>query len=285
MVLVNFAPVWAGPWRLTGAACGAIGVVSALATARGIPDVWGATDMVFDESPFHLARYWILSETTALVLVALAVVGATGMIVGGRLFRAGMLLWLAATWILLAGEALNIKAHDRLLVWIAAAFLISPVHEPGLSQKWRSPVARWFLLIVFAGMYGSTGWLKLLYEPGWLRGDVLALHLVHPTFGNGELAVWVSGQPWLVRPMGWVTVLFETSFPFLIWLRRTNPWCLLLGVGLHLGIAMLMDVGKFSWVCLACYPVLLHPEVAKGQWRKFQAWRIRSNSSRTVVVV
>ena len=90
---------------------------------------------------------------------------------GGRLAKLGICVFLFGSWVLLMSEALNTKAYDRLLTWVAWGLLLSPIGERTLTTKHRSPVGRWFLLCIYAAMYGSTGLHKLLMEPqGWFSG-------------------------------------------------------------------------------------------------------------------
>lgn len=262
-----FAPEWAGGW----AAMRVLFVVAAawghLPRVLAVPDVYAAEDMVFTAGIYRLAEYVTFTPTTAYGLWTTATLGLAFVLWGGRLAKPGVILWLFGAGALLAEEALNVKAHDRLLFYLAIGLLLSPVGERGLHAKWRSPAARWYLLVVFCALYGSTGMLKLLYEPGWWDGTALPAHLVHRTFGRGHaLAAWVSGQTWITAPMGWWTVAFEVGFPFLVWFRRTNYWVLAAGAAFHLGIFVLMDVGAFSLVAVAAYPALLHPEEARRLW-------------------
>jgi hypothetical protein len=268
-----FEPVWAGGWTATRRMYGLVSLFFALGQAPALADAYAAEDMVFASWPFHLADHVRITLPTAWGLWGFGILGLLGVIWGGRLLRPGLVLWLLCEWTLLAAEALNIKAHDRLALWIALGLFLSPAGEGGLTSKWRSPAARWYLLIVYAGIYGSTGWLKLLEEPAWATGEVLAYHLVHRQFSGGPLAAWLSGQRWLVAPMGWLTLLFECSFPFLVWSRRANPWLLAVAAGFHIGVAALMNVGKFSWIALSAYPVLLHPEVARRLWERARGAR------------
>lgn len=264
-----YAPQWAGGWAgaRIGFACAAL--LTWLPRASGIGDVYGVDDMVFLRGPFYLADVLVLTEPTAWAAWAATIAGLVLVALGGRGAKPGVLLYLLASTLLLANEALNTKAYDRLLIWLALGLLLAPIAERGLTERRRSPLPRWFMVLVFCALYGSTGWLKIIEAgPHWLSGDVLANHLVHREFGLRPLGVWISGRPWLTMPMSWVTVLFEAGFPLLIWWRRANPWLLLCGLLLHIGIFLLMNVGPFSFVSLAAYPILLHPEVARKLWRR-----------------
>jgi hypothetical protein len=118
-------------------------------------------------------------------------------------------------------------------------------------------------MILFASLYGSTGFKKAM-QPGWWSGEILALDLLDRWHGGGPLAVWLSGQGGLVQVASVFTILVELSWPLLVWSRRANPWVLAAGMALHLGIGVVMDVGMLGWLALSMYPVLLEPSV--GCW-------------------
>jgi hypothetical protein len=275
-----FTPQWAGGWAFTRQLFVFAGLLEYGWRVTAIEDAYAAPDMVFASGFFRLADYITLGPTTGYLLWTLCIVGLFCVSYGGKLMRPGLLMWAIGAWTLLGYEALNVKAHDRLLAWIAIGLLISPAHERGLARKYRSPIGRYFLLIAFCAIYGSTGLAKHLHEPSWWRdGEVLAYHLLNFHHGGNLIAVWVSSQGWLVWGMSLVAVAFELTFPFLIWFRKTNPWILLIAVNFHLGTLFLMDVGPFAFVSVAAYPVLLDPELARGWWERFTHRYPRSRSN------
>ncbi len=265
-----FAPEWAGGWAAARVLYALVALYAHLPRLLAIPDAYAASDMVFSRAPLDLGEVWVMSVPSATAVWALAAAGLFLLLYGGRAAKPGLVLWLVFGWLFMSAEALNIKAYDRLMTWIALAMLLAPVGERDLTTKWRSPVGRWALLVVYVAIYGSTGFLKATRAGhGWLTGEVLAYHLVPPYFGSFPLGTWVSDKPWITAPASWYTVIFECSFPFLIWFRRTNPWILLMGAGMHLGILMLMYVGPFSLVSVSVYLALLHPAFARGLWERF----------------
>lgn len=274
-----FAPQWAGGWAWYRICFALAALLTLLPRWAGIGDVYGVEDMVFSQRPFELADTVVFTESTMQLIWGGGVAALVFVLLGGALTKPAVAVYLACSWLMLANEALNIKAYDRLLFWMALALFFAPVSERELHRKWRSPAARWYLILVFAALYGSTGWLKVFEEwQGWLSGEVLAYHLVHQFFGLKPLGVWVSTQAWITAPASWVTLGFECLFPLLVCFRRTNPWVLLAGLSMHLGILVLMNVGPFSYVAVAAYPALLHPEVARS-WRQklADAWYIATH--------
>jgi hypothetical protein len=270
-----FEPEWAGGWAATRVAFGLALLASHLPRAFGIGDAYGVQDILFTMGPLTLNDHIIISEGTAWGLWTAGLLGLLGWFVGGRWAKPGLLVWLLTTAVLLVNEALNIKAYDRLTLWLSLAFFLAPVGERNLHTKWRSPAARWVVLVVFCALYGSTGWLKALKEPTWwTNGDVLAYHMLHYYFGMKPVGVWASTQSWLLVPMCWATVVFEAAFPLLVWWRRTNPWLLLVGALMHVGIRLFMNVGPFSYVALSMYPILLRPDLAFDLYTKHIAPRL-----------
>lgn len=275
-----WAPQWAGGWGIVRWTFALVAALTMAPRGWAIADAYASSDMIFQRQPLYMADWLILTPPTATALWAASLLGLVMLARGGWLAKPGILLWLFAGGIFLSGEALNTKAYDRLLVWQSLVLLLAPIGEHDLTTKWRSPAPRWMMLIVYCGIYGSTGWLKLLDEPRWLDGTALAYNLVDRNFGLRPVGIWLSDKLLLCQILGWFTVFFEASFPVLVWLRNVNPIVLLLGAGFHLGIAASMNVGPFSWVSLAMYPILLHPDTARDlyQWlRKRRAtisWRL-----------
>ena len=266
-----FQPEWAGGWQGTRILWAMVALFAHMPRIRGIDDAYAAQDMVFSTGIYKLAEYVVLTPPVARTCWALGVVGLACVLWGGRAFRPGLMLWFVGAWTLLGNEAINIKAHDRLMTWMAFALFLSPAGERGLCKKWRSPAPRWLLLVIFCSIYLSTGLTKLAHEPAWWNGEALSYHLLHRYHAGGAIAAWVSGQMWITLPLGWFTLFAETCFAFLVLFRRTNPVAIGMVFCLHLGIQALMSVGSFNLVAISAYPVLLHPEFAREWWPRLLA--------------
>jgi hypothetical protein len=272
-----FQPQWAGGWSAARVLFALVALLTHGPRIMHIEDAYASTDMLFAQFPFRFNAHFILSPQTATIFWAVGIAGCLMILWGGRLAKIGICVFLLGSWVLLLSESLNIKAYDRLLTWVAWGMLLGPIGERGLTAKHRSPVGRWFLLWCYAAIYGSTGFHKLLMEPqGWFSGEILSLHVLHRYFGMTPLGIWVSDKLWIMAPASWFTLLFECGFPLLIWWRRTSHWVLLAGVFTHIGILLLMNVGPFSYVAIAAYPVLLHPQTAERWWMRWQASRGRA---------
>lgn len=270
-----WAPEWAGGWEGFRWLWLLAAFLTHAPRVRFIPDSYAAQDMVFTRGFMAVADHVVIDAPAGYLLWAVGMLGLVMVGLGGRWTKPGALVFLAGAYTLASHEALNTKAYDRLLVWETMALLLSPIGERDLTSKWRSPFGRWVMLVIFMAIYGSTGFLKMLDEPHWFDGTALAYHLVDLHFGATALGAWMSQHLWLTLTLGIFTIIFEAGFPFLVLFRKVNPWLLVAGFGFHIGIMAVMHVGTFSFVAVAAYPVLLHPEVAREWHDKAVRWLAR----------
>jgi hypothetical protein len=266
-----FAPRWAGGWTVARVLFALAILESHLLRIPSVLNALAAPTLNLSSGPAAQFDHVVLGSVGAWAVWGAGLLGGIGLLYGGRFAKPGLLLWAVAYAALLVCLGLNVRAPERLLVWITMVMLASPMGERGLVEKARSPAARWMVMIVLCSLYGSTGWMKLLEEPGWWTGEALAYDLVDRHHAGGIIAAWLSGQALLCRLMSWFTMLFETSFPFLVGFSALTPWLLAAGIGMHLGIGLLMDVGPLGLVCMAMYPVVLAPEVGHTLWLRLRA--------------
>ena len=74
----------------------------------------------------------------------------------------------------------------------------------------------------------------------------------------------MSGQEWATRALGRFTIVAELSLPVLLLFRRTSALAVGVGLAMHGGIALLMDVGPLGPLALALYPAAAHPDAVRG---------------------
>ena len=160
------------------------------------------------------------------------------------------------------------RGVDRILRLALLVLLFSPAHRRwSLGDRllgrapiteapgWPGLLLRWFLVI----LYLNAGVAKLIQQPRWLALDgtpVLYRILTDPQAGALDHLRWLWAWP-LLRLGGWLTILLELSSPLL--LTRLAPWWAIGGALMHLGIALTMNLGVFSWGMLSLYPVLFAP--------------------------
>jgi hypothetical protein len=261
-------PAWGGGWALARPLFAVAALTSQLARLSHVRDALAAPTIVFASGPSHVADHVLLGPVAAWALWGAGLVGIAGMLAGGRVTRPGLWLWFSTYAALVITLGLNVRVPERFLVWAVVGLSLGPFGEKGLLRREVSPVARLYFLVVYGSLYLSTGLMKLLEEPGWRDGSALAFDLVDRFHAGGSLAVFVSAHPLLCQVASLWTLAFEVAFVFFAPWRRTNPWILGMGAGMHLGIALLMDVGPLGWFALSLYPVLLHPDVAREAWAR-----------------
>lgn len=114
-------------------------------------------------------------------------------------------------------------------------------------------------------IYLSSALWKLLY-PTWRDGSAVYWALNLNGFHRFPWQLPVAAEP-LVVLLTWGTLLFELFFPLLVWFRVTRVPTLLLGLGLHLGLWLTLEIGPFSLVMMASYIAFLDPSrVAQIRW-------------------
>jgi hypothetical protein len=178
------------------------------------------------------------------------------------------------------------------LLFLSAANATLSVDCRLRSGRWTSEQVqpawpRYLLIFQLLVVYGATGLQKLSLT--WTPlGGYSALYWVFqdPTWRRFDLSFTASAYPLLVLATA-VTWHFEIGAPLLLlhfrarrkhgsggrihrWLVRWDlrkPF-VLIGIGLHTGILLLLNVGPFSWISLAYYLAFLRPgELERvGRW-------------------
>ncbi|MEC8425767.1 MAG: HTTM domain-containing protein [Myxococcota bacterium] len=111
----------------------------------------------------------------------------------------------------------------------------------------------WFLVLV----YTAAGVSKLVQQPAWLSvtgTPVLYRVLTDPLGGGLDHLTWAGLRlPFVVG--GWFTIAFEVGS--LLLLTRWRPWFGVLGILMHVGIGVTMELGMFSAGMLCLYVVVM----------------------------
>ena len=156
------------------------------------------------------------------------------------------------------------RAIDRLIRTGLLVLLFSNAHRRFSLSKaktmlqipaWPADFIRFLLVVV----YLAAGLAKLIQQPGWisLTAEPPLLRIItDPMAGNLDPLFWSSFTE-LFRIGGFGTIAFELSSVLLL-TRYAHKWAII-GVFMHLGIAVTMTLGMFSWGMLSFYPLLLTP--------------------------
>lgn len=167
-----------------------------------------------------------------------------------------------------------------------------------LRKRWTSPVqiAAWpraLLVFQLLLMYTMTGLQKvgyawtpmggysalhyILQDPTWLRFDLGSLRL-HRGLQLATAITWHWEQSSLLLLLHWY---YRCTCAGPKWLNRfLRRWDLrkawtAIGVSMHIGILVLLDVGPFSVVSLAYYVCLWSPSEWHRLWQRMLTYRTR----------
>ncbi len=187
-----------------------------------------------------------------------------------------------------------------LLAWMPSSRAYS------LDAKWRGrggevPVwCRRLLQLQIALLYVDTGLQK--HGVTWTRdGTAIYFTLLNPLNRHFMLStLWATLQPWLLRPLTYLVLIFECAFGFFLiqhatrdvasaldgpkWLRiDLRRYFLGFGVAMHLGIQMVVYVEHFSVLMIGSYLAFLAPhETAVWlQWARGRRVGVRDETQAT----
>lgn len=139
------------------------------------------------------------------------------------------------------GEALSFKRLFR--IWRKENPEFGPAKDGSIfGQR--------LMQVQMALVYWSAASCKL-HGASWIDGTAV-YYAVHLTQFQRFTAPFLD-QIWVSRMLSWGTLVFELSFPFLIWIKEFRYPLLLAGVLFHTGLDWAMVIPLFQLVMLAGY--------------------------------
>ncbi|MCB0490069.1 MAG: HTTM domain-containing protein [Cyclobacteriaceae bacterium] len=111
-------------------------------------------------------------------------------------------------------------------------------------------LARIQLLLI----YIFSGYDKLI-SAEWRSGAAIYSISQLKFFNNPYFHVELGEE--ISKVIGWSVILFELSFPLLVWFRPLRITMLILGVAFHLAIAIVIGLIDFAPVMVICYALFL----------------------------
>jgi uncharacterized membrane protein YphA (DoxX/SURF4 family) len=116
----------------------------------------------------------------------------------------------------------------------------------------------WLIRVQVALVYLSSGLWKL-FNDQWRDGSA-----VHYVFSNNVYQRFryqvPPGLDWLTTLLTYSVLLWEISFGLMVLYRPTRRIAIIVGVMMHLGMLIAIEIGPFGWVMLASYVAFLEPE-------------------------
>lgn len=104
----------------------------------------------------------------------------------------------------------------------------------------------------FCLIYWLSVWGKLNGHESWLNGEFMYRFLINPMWSHWSLSAIVTHKT-ISALMTWSVLLFELSFPLLIWWKKTRGPVLFLAIIFHLSIAVFVkQVFFLSFAMIIC---------------------------------
>jgi hypothetical protein len=91
----------------------------------------------------------------------------------------------------------------------------------------------------------------------WLNGTAIFYVMRVDEFRATKWNILLTQNHYFVVFSTYFTMIWELSFPFLVWFKQTRILVLILGVVLHIGIWIFMRIDNFSWIMIGSYFVFI----------------------------
>lgn len=235
-----------------------------------------------------VARFLMLDVLGSLpataALFAVWGLALAALLLGWRTRLAAWTNWLLTVWFFYRNPSFTNGGDEvfRLVSFhLALGYTAVPVSGRALSldrRRWARTtgaaageivVPAWpirMIQVQIGLVYLVAGFWKVVSEP-WMDGSALVYALGNPTFSRLGAPDWPGVQPvfaFLTLSVAW----WELLFPLLVaGGRRVRLGALAFGVLLHGSILMLMNIGVFPFIMLACYPAFLTADEVRGLLR------------------
>jgi hypothetical protein len=107
-------------------------------------------------------------------------------------------------------------------------------------------------------IYGYSG-LKKLKGQVWWAGDALWNSLADPQLARWDFS-WLAHFALPLTGLTFLTLAWEIYFPAMVWVRPIRKPVLMIGVFLHLGIAIGLNLPFFAALMISTYLLFLDRE-------------------------
>lgn len=110
----------------------------------------------------------------------------------------------------------------------------------------------YIVLTLAAGLIYFDSIFYKLYSPMWLKGLGVWLPASLPWATYLDLS-FVLNNEHLIKFLGYLTLFFQVTYIFLVWIKKIKVFYLLIGIGLHIGIAFAFPIPWFALAMVALY--------------------------------
>jgi hypothetical protein len=106
----------------------------------------------------------------------------------------------------------------------------------------------------------------------WVDGTALHYVLYNSELGHFDLS-FLTQYRLLVDLMTHGALVIEFAMAFLLWFRPTRRWVIVVGLSLHVGIQILVNIPIFGELMTACYLLFLAPDELDALLRRLNPMR------------
>lgn len=199
------------------------------------------------------AQYSVASSTTVHAVFILYVASLVSLLLGWYTRVSTIICWLTH-FLVIVSEFVFVYGVDHFaniflffLIWMPSGNDLSMDNLQGRTLDAPTPGTRLALRVLqfeLCVIYFSSGVHKALGEQWW-NGEAIWRATNLPLFGLVDM-YWLAHFEWLAVLSGWVTLLIETGYPFLIFPQKTRKLWVALTILLHVGIAITIGLFSFS---------------------------------------
>lgn len=148
-----------------------------------------------------------------------------------------------------SGSALSVdrlwsrfRQSRRSLAAGEADFSLRPRSSTGANLALRLIQVHMCVIYFFAGVSKLQG-------AAWWNGEAMWLAFANLEYQSTDMT-WLARHPSLINIMTHTTILWEISFPALIFRPKWRPVVLLVGIGMHVGIGLCLGMWTFGLIML-----------------------------------
>jgi hypothetical protein len=279
-----FAPVYATPIALLRIAFGLLSLISA---ATLLADIGPLLGWLRVDSTGEIGWWQFLpgASTGAVSAMAWVLVATSLLMTLGCFSRASTWAVFLLTLALQRYNPAAFNGGDFIMRGVPLMGLaLSPAGVYLSIDAWRKPrseakaplVAPWtlrFIQLHISLGYVLTVLLKLRGDT-WLGGSAIWYALSIEELTRFDVPTWLAAPP-MGAVLTWTSLALELGIGIGVWFRKARPWVLGAGVMFHLGIALLFEIGFFSFVMIASYLAFL-PDRESPRQLLPPSWRSRS---------
>jgi len=112
------------------------------------------------------------------------------------------------------------------------------------------------ILLGLGFVYADSMLFKLTSENIWLKGLGMWLPASMPQAVHINVSS-ILNQEYLMKFLGYLTMVFEGLFLFLFWFKRFRVILLIIGLGLHIGILLVFPIPLFALTAIGLYVLMI----------------------------